>query len=120
MDDFSNKKLDNFSNDRFGIKCIIRPNRKKKHALKLPDRTVEIIEAIVALVDFPIDCMAHKNCREMAELYAKRRKAKIPFCYRHLIGELIPQLNCVLGNLDPNSKAHRIAMALTNNGRICK
>ena len=56
----------------------------------------------------------------MAELYAKRRKAKIPFCYRHLIGELIPQLNCVLGNLDPNSKAHRIAMALTNNGRICK
>ena len=79
------------------LRRLVRPNSKKDHSLKLPDRSVEILQSIIEYIDYPHDSSVHE----------------------YMIGDLITQLNRVVGNLSSQSEAYQIIIALTENHKIC-
>lgn len=101
------------------LRRLVRPNSKKDHSLKLPDRSVEILHTIIKYIDYPHDSIVHEKCREMNHFCLKRRKVKVYHCYEYMIGDLITQLNRIVGNLSSQSKAYQIIIALTENHKIC-
>ena len=102
------------------LRRLARPNHKKDHTLKIPDRSVEILQGIIQYIDYPQDSCVHKLCREMNRMCLQRKNVQIYHCYIHMIGELITQLNRVIGNLDPNSRAFQISTALIGDQRLCR
>lgn len=101
------------------LRRLVRPNSKKDHSLKLPDRSVEILQSIIEYIDYPHDSSVHEKCREMNRFCLNRRKVKDYHCYEYMIGDLITQLNRVVGNLSSQSEAYQIIIALTENHKIC-
>ena len=47
------------------LRRLVRPNSKKDHSLKLPDRSVEILQSIIEYIDYPHDSSVHEKCREI-------------------------------------------------------
>jgi len=101
------------------LRKLVRPNSKKDYSLKLPKRSVEILQEVIEYIDFPHDSSVHEKCREMNRFCLKRRKVKVYHCYEYLIGNLITQLNRVVCNLSSQSKASQIIIALTENHKVC-
>lgn len=83
------------------------------------NKAVEILQAIIEYIDYPHDSSVHEKCREMNRFCLNRRKVKVYHCYEYMIGDLITQLNRVVGNLSSQSKAYQIIIALTENHKIC-
>ena len=101
------------------LRSLARPNRKKDKSLKIPDRSVEILHAIIQYIDYPHDSCVRRQCKEMNRICLQKKNVNIYHCHIHLIGELITQLDRVAGNLHPLSKAFQLSMALTGNNRLC-
>lgn len=101
------------------LRRLAKPNSKRDHTLKIPYRSVEIMLGIIQYLDYPQDSCVHKKCRDMNRKCLKKKQVLEYLCYIHLVGELITQLNRVVGNLDPHSDAFQLSMALTENHKLC-
>lgn len=119
--DFLSKNLEIYGEpvSKSELRSLARPNRKKDHTLRIPDRSVEILEAIIQYLDNHQESSVHLRCKERNRLCLQRKNVKEYLCYPYLIGELIVQLNRVVGNLHPQSEVYQIAMALIGNYKIC-
>lgn len=101
------------------VKRLLRPNMKRKHCLKVPNKTIEILNCIANHVDHPSDGKPHVCCREMRLFFCKKNNRNIGFCYHYLVNDLLDQLRAVAGGLTPATTAAVIYQTLDNHQSRC-
>lgn len=70
------------------IKCLARPNSKKRHKIKIPYKAFEILQCVTSLIDS--NNIMHDICQEKKEKYCQQNGKKV--CRDFMIGNLYKSL----------------------------
>ena len=101
------------------IKRLMRPNYKRLHLLKIPSRTIKILECIALHIDFPTDCLSRKHCMEKKTEFCHNNNINSICCYRYLAYNLYVQLEEIEGLLDQKSIIYSIYKEIEDNKKNC-
>lgn len=88
------------------IKRLVRPNYKKKHVIKFPMQTENIIKAVTFLIDNEKDILT--KCGEMNCFICKNKLLSYKLCRDFLVGELYTCLDNLRASINKNSGAERV------------
>ena len=117
LQNYLNKDKTQYTISKAEIKRAMRPNRKRRHSLKIPVDIERIINGVVFLVD-GISSI-HEQCTEMNHTYACFNRVKHLGCYQFLVGNLIEQLGVVSGAMVPNTPLKSLYNSLSASRKLC-
>lgn len=101
------------------VRRLLRPNCKRKHCLKIPKKTIKILECISQYIDNPADGTPHNNCAEMKCVFSKKIQQESLHCYYYLVYDLVKQFRAVEGRIDKNSLIYDIFKQIENHPKTC-
>lgn len=101
------------------VRSVLRPNRKRRHELRITSKAIYIIDCISNIVNAE-NKTVRDECMAMNNRYAHRQNIKYLRCYRYLVESLIYQLNKLSPILTEGTELMNLQRQLVGNIKHCK
>lgn len=100
------------------VRSVLRPNRKRRHELRITSKAIYIIECISNIIDTE-NKNVREECKAMNNRYAHKQNINYLRCYRYLVGNLICQLNNLAPIFTDGSELQNLHRQLVNHTKHC-
>lgn len=97
------------------IKRLIYPCNKRRHCLKVPINTIQILEAIVMYIDNPRDGVCRSKCKAMRDYQCNKDNIRSHNCYAYIVKELRSQLFLLRESMEEDSELLKITDYILRN-----
>jgi hypothetical protein len=101
------------------VRRLLRPHDKKHQCLKIPKKTLQILDCITSYIDIPSDGSPHKKCTEMKCAFCEKVQQQYLCCYYYLVYDMVKKIRSIEGSLDHNSLIYNIFKQIEYHQKKC-